>query len=68
MVLEFDFVEGGLTGVSTSSCVLVVAHGSLSKFDRSRKYDNPNGILGKFGACVTRNRRPFNVEALRYDI
>ena len=50
------------------SCVLAVAHGSLSKFDRSRKYDNPNGILGKFGACVTRNRRPFNVEALRYDI
>jgi len=67
------------------SCVLLVAHRSWSKCDRSRKYNNPNKLIVikikqlcanvfqfvifvKFDACVTRNRRPLNAEALRDEI
>jgi hypothetical protein len=41
--VEFDVVEGGWGVLAYAvSCVLVVAPRSLSKFDRSRKYNNNN--------------------------
>ena len=39
-------LNGVLSGVALAvSCVLVVAHRSLSKCDRSRKYNNPNNKI-----------------------